>query len=147
MNPTHDYLKYWKVVRYYIKRKYGLSQADLDIILFLYSEDYFSKDKFNDFDKLLTWDKNRFDSLRKDGWITVFRKNVGNKKGLYELSYKAKRVANSVYKKLNGEEIPSSRRGNPMYERNVGFSDKVHRNFITKLNASIQQQLRHPRES
>ena len=41
-----DYLKYWRVVRYFIKAKYNLSQADLDIILFLYSEKYFSKDDF-----------------------------------------------------------------------------------------------------
>ena len=45
--PDKDYLKYWRVVRYFIKAKYGLSQADLDILLFLYSEKYFSKDKFD----------------------------------------------------------------------------------------------------
>jgi hypothetical protein len=41
----NDYLKYWRVIRYYIKNKYGLTQADLDILLFLYSEQYFTKDK------------------------------------------------------------------------------------------------------
>ena len=83
-----DYLKYWRVIRYFIKAKYGLSQADLDMLLFLYSEDYFSKDKFGEFDELLSWDVNRFDSLLRDGWIEVFRKGTRNRKGIYQLSYK-----------------------------------------------------------
>ena len=62
-----DYLKYWRVVRYYVKAKYNLSQADLDILLFLYSESYFSRDKFAEFDSLLSWNETRFDKLLKDG--------------------------------------------------------------------------------
>ena len=80
-----DYLKYWRVIRYFIKAKYGLSQADLDMLLFLYSEDYFSKDKFEEFDELLSWDVNRFDKLLRDGWIEVFRKGSRNRKGIYQL--------------------------------------------------------------
>ena len=38
---NNDYLKYWRVIRYFIKAKYGLSQAELDVILFLKSEGYF----------------------------------------------------------------------------------------------------------
>ena len=41
-----DYLKFWRVIRYYVKAKHQISQADLDIILFLYSEGYFGKEKF-----------------------------------------------------------------------------------------------------
>ena len=69
-----NYLKYWRVIRYFIKSKYQLTQADLDILLFLYDEEYFSKDKFNEFDELLSWNVNRFDQLLKNGWIEVFRK-------------------------------------------------------------------------
>ena len=49
---TDDYLKYWRVIRQYIKVKHGLCQADLDMILFLYSEKYFDRDKFEDFNQL-----------------------------------------------------------------------------------------------
>ena len=65
-NSKSNYLKYWRVIRYFIKHKYGLTQADLDMLLFLYSEDYFSKDKFEEFDELLSWDVNRFDRLLRD---------------------------------------------------------------------------------
>jgi len=136
-----NYLKYWRVVRYYIKMKYKLKTGDLDMLLFLYSEDYFSKDKFKEFDQLLSWNVNRFDKLLRDGWIEIFRKRVGKHKALYELSYKAKRVINSIYKKLNGEEIPSSEY-NPIFHRNVSYTDKVYKNFIKEMNKAIKQQQR-----
>ena len=136
-----NYLKYWRVIRYYIKMKYKLNTGDLDMLLFLYSEDYFSKDKFKEFDKLLSWNVTRFDRLLRDGWIEVFRKRVGKNKALYELSYKGKRVVNSIYKKLNGDEIPSSEY-NPIFHRNVSYTDKVYKNFIKEMNKSIKQQQR-----
>lgn len=136
-----DYLKYWRVIRYYVKAKYNISTGELDMLLFLYSEDYFSKDKFKEFDELLSWNVNRFDKLLKDGWIEVFRKRAGKTKGLYELSYKSKRMINSIYKKLNGEEIPSSEH-NPIFHRNVKYTDKVYRNFIKEMNKTIKLQQR-----
>ncbi|MDA9302851.1 hypothetical protein N9Q25_00495 [bacterium] len=135
-----DYLKYYRVVRQFIKKKYKLTQAELDVLLFLRSEEYFSKDKFNEFDELLSWDVNRFDKLRRDKWIEVFRKRMGNRKALYMLSNKAKRVVNSIYKKLNGEEIPTSNDGNPMFLQKVSYTDKVYRNFIKEMNAFTRQQ-------
>ena len=143
MSKNQDYLKYWKVIRYYVQAKYGIRSADLDMLLFLYSEKYFGKQQFNDFDKLLSWDINRFNRLLSDGWISVFRKRQGNKKTLYELSYKGKRMISSVYKKLNGKEIPMSESANPMFAKNVSFSDKVYRNMITRMNKYIREQRQH----
>ena len=50
--PTHNYLKYWRVIRYWAKAKYGLTTPDLDMMFFLYSEDYFNKTKFKDFEQI-----------------------------------------------------------------------------------------------
>lgn len=138
-----DYLKYWRVIRQFIKSKYGLTQSDLDMLLFLYTEEYFSKDKFQEFNELLSWEVARFDRLRRDNWIEMFRKNSGKHKALYTLSYKTKRMIDSLYKKLNGEEIPTSPSKNPMFKRNVKYSDKVYRNFIKEMNATIKQQRHH----
>jgi len=112
-----DYLKYWRVVRQFIKVKHKLSQSDLDILLFLKSEEYFSKDKFQEFDNLISWEKHRFERLRQEGWIEVFRKRMGKRKALYQLSQKAKRVTTSIYKYLNGKEIPTSNDGNPFIKQ------------------------------
>ena len=139
---VHDCLKYWRVIRYFVKRKYGLNTADLDMLLFLYSEDIFSKDKFEEFDNLLSWDEDRFDRLLRDGWIEVFRRSPKKFKSLYSLSYKTNRVIGSIYKKLSGEEIPTSLSGNPMFAKNVKFSDKVYKKMILDMNAAIRQQRR-----
>lgn len=136
----NDYLKYWRVIQYYYKTKYNLTQAELDMLLFLYSESYFSKDKFRDFNELLPWNEKRFDKMRSEGWIEVFRKRSGKYKALYQLSYKAVRMISSLYKKLNGEEIPVSLSQNPMFLKNVSYSDKVYRNMVKEMNAFIRQQ-------
>ena len=138
--PSHDYLKFWRVIRYFIKAKYGLTASDLDMLLFLYSERYFTKDKFHEFEKLMYWDEHRFKKLRAQKWISIFRERVGNKKALYEIAYKGKRVINSMYKKLNGEEIPESPTTNPIFKRNVCSTDKIYRKMIMDMNVFIRQQ-------
>jgi hypothetical protein len=134
-----DYLKYWRVIRQYIKARYELSQADLDMLLFLYSEGYFGKDKFREFAQLVSWDVNRFDRLLTQGWIENFRAGRRGVKGLYCLSYKAKRMIGSIYKKLSGQEIPMNDVNNPMFARNVKFTDKVYRNFIIQMNEDTRK--------
>tara|TARA_R100001463_G_scaffold41189_2_gene86964 strand:+ start:105 stop:530 length:426 start_codon:yes stop_codon:yes gene_type:complete len=134
-----NYLKYWRVIRYFIKAKYKLTQADLDILIFLYDEEYFSKDKFKEFDELLSWNVNRFDQLLKDGWIEVFRKYDGKNKAIYKLSYKTVRLIVSIYNKLSGEEIPTSPSSNPMFARNVSYTDKVYRSMIKEMNKKIKE--------
>ena len=142
----NDYLKYWKVIRQFVKIKYGLTQSDLDMLLFLYSEIYFDKDKFLEFDSLLGWDRQRFERLRCEGWIEVFRKRAGKYKALYKLSSKSNAMIRSIYKKLNGEEIPVSQSQNKMFARNVSYSDKRYRDMIKEMNAVIKQQRHHAPE-
>lgn len=133
--PPNDYLKFWRVIRYYMKAKHGLSQADLDIILFLYSEGYFGRETFDEFAELVSWEVGRFIRLQRAGWITYFRKRRGKSRALYQLSDKANRVVLDIYRKLNGEEIPTSLSANPMFLRNVSYNDKVYRNMILEMNA------------
>ena len=139
-SPPQDYLKYWRVVRYFMKAKYKITNGDLDIILFLYSEKYFNKTKFNEFDELLSWDNTRFKTLLRDGWIDVFRKRNGKETTLYELSYKGRRMVSSMYKKLNGEELPEAKSVNPLFLANASYTDKLYRDMIKEMNAFIRQQ-------
>lgn len=138
-SKVDDCLKYWRVIRYFIKQKYGLTTADLDMLLFLYSEEIFSKKKFEEFDNLLAWDGKRFDRLYEEGWIEVFRKRKKTTKSLYSISYKTERVISGIYKKLSGEEIPTSLTGNPIFAKNVCYTDKVYRNMILEMNKIIKQ--------
>jgi hypothetical protein len=135
-----DYLKYWKVIRQFFKSKYGVTQSDLDMLLFLYSEKLFSKDKFDEYRNVLSWDRKRFERLLNNGWIELFRKGQVKKRSIYRLSYKANKMIDSMYRILNGEEIPTTIGSNPMFKKNVKYTDKVYRNMITQMNQFIRQQ-------
>jgi hypothetical protein len=140
---TDDYLKYWRVVRQFIKVKYDLTQGDLEMLLFLYSEKYFGRDKFDEFDDLLGWDVYRFFRLQQDGWIVKFRNQVGKRKALYQLTIKSTRMIQSIYRKLSGEEIPVSSSNSKMFFKNVSYTDKRYKEMITEMNKAIKQQ-QHP---
>jgi hypothetical protein len=137
---TDDYLKYWKVIRQYVKVKYELTQSDLDMLLFLYSEKYFDRAKFDEFDAILSWDKCRFESLRERGWIVAFRRRQVGNKAIYQLSVKSDYMIKSIYRKLSGEEIPVSQSQNKMFAKNVSYLDKVYQDMIRRMNAVIKQQ-------
>jgi hypothetical protein len=134
-----DYLKYWRVVCQYTKVRYNIGQADLDMLLFLYSEQYFTIRKFTEFAQLVAWDRGRFGRLVKEGWIENFRPGCRGQRALYSLSYKAKRMITSIYKKLDGEEIPETVCNNPMFKKNVRFTDKVYRHMIKTMNKAIRE--------
>lgn len=140
----HNYLKYWRVIRYFIKDKYGLNQGELDILLFLYDEKYFSRSKFQEFNELISWNNSRFDKLLKNGWIESFRvPTEGTKdRAIYKISYKTQRLVKSIYDKLNGKEIPMNETKGKMFRKNVSYTDKVYKNFIKEMNASLKQQQR-----
>ena len=144
---TRDYMKYWRVIRYFVKRKYQLNTAELDMLFFLYSEEYFTIDTFKEFNELLGWNKNRFTKLKKEGWIEVVSNaRPGKVKSLYGITYKTSHMMNSIYNKLEGGYIPMDKTKNPMFLSKVGYSDKVYRNTIKKMNEAIRQEQCHSHE-
>tara|TARA_B110000971_G_C19546698_1_gene292737 strand:- start:258 stop:524 length:267 start_codon:yes stop_codon:yes gene_type:complete len=88
----------------------------------------------------MSWDINRFSKLLKEEWIHVWRKRQGKQTTLYELTYKSKRIINTIYKKLNGEEIAESAYANPLFRNDVSYMDKVYRNMIKEMNKEIREQ-------
>ena len=145
--PTFDYLKYWRVVRYWVKRTHGLGLADMEMLMFLYSERLFTRSKFNEYDEIFSWDKNRFENLRQNGWITVWRKRNGSEAALYEISHKGKLLITNIYKKLSGEQpISEKPERNPIFKKNSPYTDKVYRRAIKQMNKATEQQRRPSRE-
>jgi len=137
--PTHDFLKYWRVVRYWAKSRYGLTTPDLEMLLFLYSEQIFNKQKFIDYEQVMAWDRGRFSRLLTDKWIHVWRKRSGNQRTLYELTYKGKKAINTIYKKLNGEELSEIPSNSPVFRNDASYMDKVYRNMIIKMNKETRE--------
>jgi hypothetical protein len=135
-----DYLKYYRVIRYYFCTKYNITYPDLELLFFLYSEQYFSTKDFEQYNELFYWENKKLYRLIHDGWISVFRKKDGHKRTVYCVSHKGKIMLDSFYKKLSGEEISEEERSNPLFKRNVKYTDKVYRNMIKKMNKFTKQQ-------
>ena len=110
------------------------------MMFFLYSEDIFSKKKFEEFERVMSWDTKRFDRLVKEEWIVVWRKRKGRQATLYRLSYKGQSLIKTLYRKLNGEEIGVSPSINPLFRDDASYMEKQYRLMIEELNEFIQRQ-------
>jgi len=77
--------------------------------------------------------------IGKNLLIKIIEEEIKTSSGLLLSSDDASQLR---YKKLSGEEIPTSLSSNPIFAKNVKFSDKVYRKMILEMNASIRQQRR-----
>ena len=134
----YNFLKYWRVVKYYIKRKYNISSMELDMLLYLYDLPYFRKEDFNYYGNTMSWDKRRFYEMVKKDLIKEWRPG-GEKYGrakIWELTHKAKTICLLTYKKLmNDEPISEEPRSNPKFKK-ASYADKIYKKVIEKMNAS-----------
>lgn len=140
VEPKYDWLKYWRVVRRWATTTYNISYADLEMLLFLYSEDLFSELDFERYERIMSWDSGRFKRLFKEEWIKAWREKTKDEKALYTLSHKGKRLMNSIYKKLSGEEeIPTDHRYNAIFKKDAGYMDRGYQRMILKMNEAIRK--------
>jgi hypothetical protein len=137
-NRQYNFMKHWRTIRYFYKRKYNLSESELEVLLYLYDEPRFSREDFYMASNTMHWKPDRFYDLRDRGFIVVWREKneVANRKALYELSSQAKSICSSLYRKLLGQEsISESVYNNPIMKGET-YTDKVYRMAIRKMNAS-----------
>jgi len=132
----YNFMKYWRVVKYYIKEKYNLSITEIEMLLYLYDEGVFTKDMFNDYAQLMSWDKNRFAKMVEKGLIKKWRdRKETQRSNLWELTLGAKRICNHLYKKLLQEETISEDPYRNEIFKGKSYMDKVYRNVIKSMNA------------
>ena len=104
--------KYYRIVRKWICRANNIKDADLELLIYLNCLNRFTRDEFINGVYAYSWDKHRWERLRRDGWIDVWRE-----RNRTTMKY-------AIYKILLGEEdIPVSIK-NPYYN-NKSYTDKV----------------------
>ena len=62
-------LKYYRLVRKWACKTYGLKDADLELLIYLDCKKRFTRQEFIDGTYTYSWDKERWERLRKEGWI------------------------------------------------------------------------------
>lgn len=139
-DKDHDFLKYWRVVRYYITKQYNISYPELELLLYLYDEGVFTKTDFKDFEQSMSWSKGRFEELMDRGLIRKWRdRRKAGHANLYELTQQAKLICNQTYKKLTQEEpISEDKYRNEVFRSN-NYMDKIYKRLIKKMN-SVQKE-------
>ena len=65
--------KYYRLIRKWACKTYGLKDADLELLIYLDCKSRFTRNDFIQGVYTYSWDKNRWERLRKDGWIEAWR--------------------------------------------------------------------------
>lgn len=138
-----DYLKHLRLIRRYFMIKYKLKIADLEMLLFLYSENRFPKKTFNDFQQTMRWEKDRLGRYIREGWVSVFREKTRSRKAIYQLTYRSKKIINQIYDLMEGQEISTDPLYNPMFRKDATYKDKTFKGVAKRRNEAIRLQ-RHP---
>lgn len=137
--PKYDFLKYWRIVRRYTCIRYDLSTADLELLLYLYSQGLFNYSEFEEYSNFFGWDRRRFKRMKNNGWIHCWREKTETEYRLYEITSHGRHVCTNMYKMLNGEvPIPETPQNNPVMKKKV-YSEKVLAIGIKKFNEEIRK--------
>jgi hypothetical protein len=86
----------------------------------------FTRKEFMDGVYLMSWDKHRWERLRREGWIEVWRQRNREtiKYSIYKTSFKCSQLISRMYRILLGEEdLPTSHRS--VFYNNKTYTDKV----------------------
>lgn len=126
--------KYYRLVRRWACKTYDLKDADLELLVYLDCKELFTRNDFIDGVYTYSWDKNRWERLRRNGWIDVFkeRNRTSSKYAVYKVSSKAKRLISRIYRILLAEEdLPTATTS--VFYNNKSYTDKVFNKAIDDM--------------
>ena len=124
-------LKHYRIIRKWAAKNNNITDADLELLIYLYCIDLFTKIDFKMGAYSYSWNNRRWNSLLKEGWIVVWRKRnmTTQKYHIYRVSFKGKQLINRMYKMMLGiEDIPTSER------RNVIMKGETYTNKVLKVS-------------
>lgn len=127
-------LKYYRLIRKWACKTYDLKDADLELLIYLDCKKLFTRDDFINGVYTYSWDKNRWERLRREGWIDVFkeRNRTTSKYAVYKTSFKCQKLIKRIYRIMLAEEdMPTSQRST--FYKNKTYTDKVYNKAIDDM--------------
>ena len=127
-------LKYYRLIRRWACKTYDLKDADLELLIYLDCKVHFTRNDFIEGVYTYSWDKNRWERLRKAGWIDVFkeRNRTTSKFAVYKTSFKCQNLIKRIYRiMLAQEDLPTSQRS--IFYNNKSYTDKVYNKAIDDM--------------
>lgn len=126
--------KYYRLVRKWACKSYDILDADLELLIYLDCKGHFTRNEFKEGCYTYSWDKTRWERLRRNGWIDVWRKRnrTTMKYNVYKTSSKAKRLITRMYNILLGyEDVPVS--SSSVFYKNKTYTDKVYNKALDDM--------------
>jgi len=119
-------LKYYRLTRKWVCKTYGLTDADLELLIYLDCKGRFTRNEFIEGVYTYSWDKHRWERLKREGWIEVWRhrNRTTIKYSIFKTSFKCSQVISRIYRILLGEEDPPFTERN-IFNKNKSYTDKV----------------------
>lgn len=129
-------LKHYRIIRKWACRNNDLTDAEIELLIYLDCIDMFTIDDFKMGSYSFSWNNRRWNKLIQNDWITVWRKRnrTTQKYNIYKVSFKGKQLIKRIYRIMLGEEdIPTSERRNSIM-RGKTYMDKVLQTSIYNVN-------------
>ena len=119
-------LKYYRLTRKWVCKTYGLTDADLELLIYLDCKGRFTRNDFIEGVYTYSWDKHRWERLKREGWIEVWRhrNRTTIKYSIFKTSFKCSQIISRIYRILLGEEDPPFTERN-IFHKNKSYTDKV----------------------
>lgn len=133
-------LMYYRLIRKWACKTYGLNDADLELLIYLDCKKRFTRNDFKVGANTYSWDKHRWERLRREGWIDVWRERnrTTRKYTIYKTSAKAKHLILRIYRIMLGEEdIPTSERS--VFHKKKTYSDKVYSGSVDEMIKDVER--------
>ena len=129
-------LKYYRLTRKWVCKTYGLTDADLELLIYLDCKGRFTRNEFIEGVYTYSWDKHRWERLKREGWIEVWRhrNRTTIKYSIFKTSFKYSQVISRIYRILLGEEDP------PFTERNIFYKNKSYTDKV--MNKALDDMIR-----
>ena len=127
-------LKYYRLVRKWACKTYGLKDADLELLIYLDCKERFTRNDFINGVYTYSWDKNRWERLKREGWIETWRHRNRKtiKYSIFKTSFKCSQMISRIYRILLAEEdLPTSNRSK--FYNNKSYTDKVYNKAIDDM--------------
>lgn len=127
-----DFMQYQIVVRPFILKKYSIDNKILEILLFLFPMNYFTR---RDYIQLVRpFSHINVDAFVEKGFGRVAVNAKGKDKKVYTLTIMAKNIVTSYYEYLSGKKkLPMDEQINPMARAGANRSDKIRMELIRVL--------------
>ena len=133
-------LKYYRLIRKWACKTYNLKDADLELLIYLDCKSRFTRNEFIEGSYTYSWDKDRWERLRREGWIEVWRQRNRTtiKYSIYKTSFKCSQLISRIYRiMLAQEDLPTSERS--VFYNNKSYTDKVYNKAIDDMIKDIDR--------